>query len=94
MTPDFARSAEAEAFSEALQGKGVSGLVTNHVLRRHVFPLFVFTVMFLVLYVAYNIVGDPLLKLLKVCLLASVCWRKNKIDFDASRLTVVRPGWG
>lgn len=68
-TPFCACSAEAEAFADALQGDGVSGLVANHVLRQHVFPLFVFTVLFLALYVAYNIVGDPLLKLLKVCLI-------------------------
>lgn len=59
-------SDEAQAFSDALQGEGVSGLIANHVLRKHVFPLFVFTVLFLGLYVAYNIVGDPLLMLLKV----------------------------
>ena len=88
--PVFACSAEAEAFSDALQGKGVSGLVVNHVLRRHVFPLFVFTVLFLALYVAYKIVGDPVLKLLKVRSLASVCREKLvQISTGASRLAAV-----
>lgn len=52
--------------AEALQGEGVSGLVADHVLRQHVFPLFALTVLFFALYVAFRIVGDPLLKLVKV----------------------------
>lgn len=44
----------------------MSGLVADHVFRKHVFPLFVFTVLFFALYVTYKIVGDPVLKLVKV----------------------------
>lgn len=40
--------------------------MADHVLRQHVFPLFVLTVLFFVLYFAFRIVGDPLLKLVKV----------------------------
>lgn len=35
-------------------------------LRKHVFPLFVLTAVFVALYVAYKVVGDPLLQLIKV----------------------------
>ena len=77
-------SAEAEAFSNALQGEGVSGLIADHALRQHAFPLFVLTVLFLGLYVAYNIVGDPVVKLLKVCALV---WAKT-IGSEGSRATV------
>lgn len=43
----------------------MSGLVADHVLRKHVFPLFVLTALFIALYVAYKIVGDPLLQIVK-----------------------------
>lgn len=59
-------SDEAQAIAEALDGQGMSGLVADHVLRKHVFPLFVLTAVFVALYVAYKIVGDPLLQLIKV----------------------------
>lgn len=41
-------------------------MVADHALRKHTFPLFVLMILLLGLYVAYNIVGDPLLTLLKV----------------------------
>ena len=59
-------SEDAEVFADALQGQGVSGLVADHVLRRHVFPLFVLTALFVAVYVVYKIVGDPVLQLVKV----------------------------
>lgn len=59
-------SEEARDIAEALDGQGFSGLVADHVLRRHVFPLFVITALFIALYVVYKVVGDPVLRLLKV----------------------------
>ncbi|CAM9493483.1 unnamed protein product [Ectocarpus sp. 4 AP-2014] len=56
---------EAQTIAETLDGQGVSGLVADHVLRKHVFPLFVLTALFIALYVAYKIVGDPLLQIVK-----------------------------
>lgn len=44
----------------------MSGLVADHVLRKHVFPLFVLTALFIAVYVVYKIVGDPVLQLIKV----------------------------
>eukprot|EP00903_Cladosiphon_okamuranus_P011141 g10515.t1 len=61
-------SEEAEAIADALQGQGVSGLVADHVLREHVFPLFVLTALFVTVYVVYKIVGDPVLQLVKLVL--------------------------
>lgn len=58
-------SDEAQSIAEALDGQGMSGLVADHVLRKHVFPLFVLTALFIALYVAYKIVGDPLLQIMK-----------------------------
>eukprot|EP00904_Undaria_pinnatifida_P008352 jgi/Undpi1/4647/HiC_scaffold_18.g08001.m1 len=87
---------EAQAFSDALQGEGVSGLIANHVLRKHVFPLFVFTVLFLGLYVAYNIVGDPLLMLLKLVLhtiFRVLCWWKRNNVSKAAEGHQPRPGY-
>jgi len=60
-------SEEAEAIAKALDGQGMTGLVADHVLRRHAFPLFVLTTLFIALYVAYKVVGDPVLQLVKVC---------------------------
>lgn len=68
ISPFFWCSDEAQAIAEALDGQGVSGLVADHVLRKHVFPLFVLTALFIALYVVYKIVGDPVLQLVKVCL--------------------------
>ncbi len=45
----------------------MTGLVADHVLRRHAFPLFVLTALFVALYVVYKVVGDPVLQLVKVC---------------------------
>lgn len=44
----------------------MSGLVADHVLREHVFPLFVLAALFVAVYVVYKIVGDPVLQLVKV----------------------------
>lgn len=41
--------------------------MADHVLRQHVFPLFVLTAAFIAVYVVYKIVGDPVLQLIKVC---------------------------
>lgn len=41
--------------------------MADHVLRRHAFPLFVLTTLFIALYVVYKVVGDPVLQLVKVC---------------------------
>lgn len=50
----------------------MSGLVADHVLRTHVFPLFVLTALFIALYVVYKIVGDPVLQLVKVADLSTI----------------------
>lgn len=59
-------SAEAEAFATSPDVQGITSLVATHVLRQHTFPLFVVTVLYVALYVAFKIVGDPLLALVKV----------------------------
>lgn len=60
-------SQEAEDLAKVLQeGGGLPGLVADHVLRKHVFPLFVVTAVMFTLYVVYKIVGDPVLRLIKV----------------------------
>lgn len=59
-------SNKAEAMVAELRGQGFTELVTDHVLRKHTFPLFIITILLLGMYIAYIIVGDPLLKLLKV----------------------------
>lgn len=62
----------------------MSGLVADHVLRKHVFPLFVLTALFIALYVVYKVVGDPVLQLLKVC------WERAADQLLRGRLEV----WG
>eukprot|EP00752_Nemacystus_decipiens_P003601 g3320.t1 len=59
---------EARAIAQALDGQGMTGLVADHVLRKHVFALFVLTTLFVTVYVVYKIVGDPLLQLVKLVL--------------------------
>lgn len=56
--------AEEYAFSENVTG--LLSLVSTHVLRRHTFPLFVVTFLYAALYVIFKIVGDPVLRLVKV----------------------------
>lgn len=46
--------------------KGVTSLVAQHVLREHTVLLFVAMVIYMALYVAFKVVGDPLLRIVKV----------------------------
>ncbi|CAM9337762.1 unnamed protein product, partial [Discosporangium mesarthrocarpum] len=57
---------EAQIFAEAVKGQGITGLVADRVLRQQVFPLFFVGLVYIVLGVTYNIVGDKIFYLFKV----------------------------
>ncbi|CBJ32340.1 conserved unknown protein [Ectocarpus siliculosus] len=85
-------SDEAQTIAEALDGQGMSGLVADHVLRKHVFPLFVLTALFIALYVAYKIVGDPLLQIVKGGHGSTDCSAVTRMGYTAEFFRVLGEG--